>query len=111
MPTKLTSVLGRFYYRDGYGNWHEIDALPTITFSVKISGSSPDHNAEETEKLTANMIPTSELAITMNQSKSVRKILKEHIKFIKSLNRHIRREKRIKEQARRAKLKWEALHQ
>lgn len=99
MNPKLRNILGCLYYIDEFGVWHEINGIPTVEVvpSSPIIGSNPfDYNCE--------------LTVKPKSSKVVRKLAKEHIKWINCLNRHIRREKRIKEQERRSMLKWRALH-
>ena len=99
MPTKLNSILGRLYYMDEYGVWHEFDGIPTIEISAS------NYFAEQMSVGAYNF------EAKMKVTKNIRKLIKEHKHFVNCLNRHIRREKRLKELRRRAMLKWEALHQ
>lgn len=94
MQPKLVSILGRLYYIDEFGFSYEIDGIPTIEVAVEnFIGNDPS-------------LDNCELTVSSKSSKVAHKLAKEHIKIVNRLNRHIRREKRIKEQARRAKLKW-----
>ena len=97
MQTKNGNPIEHLYYIDSNGKWHEINNIQTVSIGYGDCSNIPVINGYE-------------VRFAFKSTKPLKMFEKEHKRWINCLNRHIRREKRIKEQARRAMLKWRALH-
>lgn len=101
MPVKLMGD-GKYgmFYKDENGLLHEFREISVI--------KNLDY-AETTTDYTPSYL-TTDIYFSCNVKWTNKKLRKEMKHWLNCLSRRIRRAKRIKEQARRAMLKWRALH-
>ena len=100
MPVKL---LGdgtvRFYYKKEDGTYTELNGIPLLTDigEIKTETYKPDFIGQE-------------YVFQIKSNQTIKKIIKEHKRWVNRIGRSIRMKKRVKEQERRSMLKWRALH-
>ena len=100
MPVKLLgNGTARFYYKNEDGTYTEFDDIVPLT-------DIAETQAEAYEPYFIGK----EYVFPIKYNRSVKKIIKEHKRWINCIGRSIRRQKRLKEQERRSMLKWRALH-
>lgn len=99
MPTKNRNLIEHIYFIDTDGEWHEVNSIQTVDIGYGDCSSIP-----------VIKINGYEIDFAIKSTKTLKKLKKEHKHWINCISRHIRRRKRIKEQRRRALLKWRALH-
>lgn len=101
MPVKLMED-GKYkmFYEDENGQFHEFGGISEIT--------NLDYAETTTDYTPCHL--TTDICFSCNVKWTNKKYRKEIKHWLNCLSRRVRRAKRIKEQARRAMLKWRALH-